>query len=68
MKITAKENNLNDMQLSYKHAFFQEPLRIGLQTHVSHNRIFWLRRTLYFIVFLLHVIYDALVSDESVYL
>jgi len=30
MKITAKENNLNDMQLSYKHAFFQEPLRIGL--------------------------------------
>jgi len=40
MKITAKENNLNDMQLSYKHAFFQEPLRIGLQTHVSRKQRF----------------------------
>jgi len=68
MKITVKENDMNDMQLSYKH-WVSSKNRCTLDLYACQPQTKILtQKNIIFHCCLLHAIYDVLVSDESVYL
>jgi len=67
MEITAKENDINDMQLSYKHWVLWRTIAHRTSNACQPQTKILTQKNIIFHRCLLHFIYDVLVSDESVY-
>jgi len=68
MKITAKDNDMNDMQLSYKHTgFLPRTVADWTSNACQPQPKILTQKNIIFHCCLLHVIHDLLFSGESVY-